>query len=128
MLAANPIAVHINGRLIMDRMVTCCLLVLACLSGGAYGQSLPPLTRYDNFNQKFLDPLKWNTWGACITSNWQGLECVREIQNGHLRLAHRGFGARDIDSGSQFGAANLNFANPSSIKSITTDLVVRDVG
>ena len=126
MLAANPIAVHINGRWIMDRIVTCCLLVLACLSGGAYGQSLPPLTRYDNFNQKFLDPNKWATSSPCFT--WNVLECVREIQNGQLRLAVRGFGTNDSNQGGQYAESELHFPRPATIKSIATQLVVRRVG
>ena len=38
---------------------------------------------YDNFNEKWIDPARWLTgapgcWGL-------SLECVRQIQNGHLR-------------------------------------------
>jgi hypothetical protein len=55
------------------------------------------------------------------------MECVREIQAGHLRLAHRNFGQRDSDVGFQFGGDTLTIANPASITNLTTDLMVRDV-
>src|SRR5258708_39796937 len=55
------------------------------------------------------------------------MECVREIQDGQLHLAHRGFGNRDSDVGFQFGSASLYFIDPSSITSITTDLTVRSI-
>jgi len=81
---------------------------------------------YDNFNHALLDPLKW-TLPACSQANGQEMECVREIQDGQLHLAHRGFGNRDSDVGFQFGAASLYFIDPSSITSITTDLTVRSI-
>jgi len=107
----------------MDRMLAWCLLWLACLSGGAYGQWSPPLVRFDNFNQKFLDPNKWATSSPCFT--WTVLDCVREIQNGQLRLGVRGFGATDSNQGSQYAESELHFLRPSTIKSIATDLVLR---
>ena len=55
------------------------------------------------------------------------MECVREIQAGQLRLAHRNFGQRDSDVGFQFGSDTLTIANPASITNIVTDLTVRDV-
>src|SRR5262249_14840593 len=112
-----------TGGLIMDRMLACCLLWLACLSGSAYGQWSPPLVRFDNFNQKFLDPNKWATSSPCFT--WTVLDCVREIQNGQLRLGVRGFGATDSNQGSQYAESELHFLRPSTIKSIATDLVLR---
>jgi hypothetical protein len=54
------------------------------------------------------------------------LECVREIAQGKLRLAHRNFGLRDSDEGVSVGSNAVNFVNPSSIKSITTDVTVRN--
>src|SRR5216110_1841122 len=77
---------------------------------------------YDNFNTKLLDPQKWNTYGACYSSNGQEMECVREINNGKLFLAHRNFGQTDSDTGIQFGGAFLNFSNSAPITSITTDV------
>lgn len=82
---------------------------------------------YDDFNQRLLNPLKWNTFGACFTENGLELECTREIQGGQLRMVHRNFGQRDNDVGFQFGSASLSFANPASIKRITTDLLVRNI-
>jgi hypothetical protein len=81
-------------------------------------------TLYDDFNQSFVNPSKWSTNSACFTTNGLEQECVREIQNGQLRLAHRNFGNRDTDQGFQFGSANVNFAHPARIKSITTEMTV----
>jgi len=91
-----------------------------------YAQSSAGLVLYDNFDERFLSPLKWNTFGACYTSNGKELECVREIRDERLRLAHRTFGERESDAGSQVGEASLYFANPGAIKSITTGLVIRN--
>jgi hypothetical protein len=109
----------------MDRIVTCSLLVLVCLSGAMYGQSSPPLVRYDNFNQRFLNPNKWATSSPCFT--WTVLDCVREIQNGQLRLAVRGYGASDSNQGGQYGESELHFLRPATIKSVATQMVVKRV-
>ena len=47
------------------------------------------LVLYDNFDERFLDPTKWEGqfFGACSTVT--ALECVREIQDEKLRLAAR---------------------------------------
>ncbi|SRR5260370_692157 len=94
-------------------------VLLATLSCAAQTTTL-----YDNFKGKLLDPSKWSTSGACFTTNGLELECVREIENGKLRLVHRNFGNRDTDTGFQFGAATIVFANPSLIKSITADVTL----
>lgn len=77
---------------------------------------------YDNFNSRWLDPSKWVPTANC----WNGLplECVREIQNGQLRLAIRSFGASNSDSGDLQTASFLLFANPTSIRSITATVTV----
>jgi hypothetical protein len=100
-------------------------VTLACTTSKA--TSAQTATLYDNFNQQFLSPSKWNTSGACFTANGQELECVREIQHGKLRLAHRSFGQNDSDSGAQFGEVNVRFTNAALIKGISTDLVIQDV-
>ena len=82
---------------------------------------------YDNFNDKLLSASRWSPVPACYAGGGLELECVREIQNGKLHLAHRNFGQRNSDTGLQLGGAAVGFANPASIKSITTDLVVRQV-
>jgi hypothetical protein len=82
---------------------------------------------YDNFNHRLLDASKWSTVGACFTDDGQELECVREIQYGKLHMAHRNFGGRDSDVGFSFGSVNVYFIDPTSIKSITTDLTVRSI-
>jgi hypothetical protein len=87
------------------------------------GDQQDRLVYYDTFNQRWLDPEKWSAWGP-YCSNWGTLECVREIQNGRLRLAVRNIGATDSDSGFQFGQSDLQFANPLEIKSITADVTL----
>lgn len=101
-------------------LVPACLLYV-CLSAEA--QSPQELSLYDNFNQQFLNPNKWATSSPCFT--WSVLECVREIQNGQLRLAVRGYGATDSNQGNQYGESELHFTNPTPIKSIATQLIVR---
>ena len=102
-----------------------CFVLLASLSYMLYAQQPSSnLVLYDNFDNKFLNPSKWNTVGACYTDNGMELECVREIRDERLHLAHRNFGNRDSNVGNQFGSAAVSFVNPSQIKSITTDLVV----
>ncbi len=77
---------------------------------------------YDTFNQKWLDPAKWLATGPYCSG---ALECVREIQNGHLRLALREFGATDSDSGTQGSLLNLDLVSPEAVNSITADVVLR---
>jgi hypothetical protein len=82
---------------------------------------------YDNFHDRLLSPDRWALSDACGSDNGREMECVREIANGKLHLAHRQFGLRDSDQGTQFGIAQLNFANPWLIKSVSTDVVVQDI-
>lgn len=104
------------------------LLLFAALPCAAQNAaSTQSSTLYDNFSHHLLNPSKWNTFNACFTANGQEMECVREIQEGKLRLAHRNFGQRDSDTGFQFGDANVSFVNPTAITSITTNLAVRDI-
>jgi hypothetical protein len=109
------------------RNFTCtwiCLAMIVCLSLPSMAQRAPSsLVSYDNFNRQFLDPNKWQVSSPCFT--WTVLECVREIQNGQLRLAVRGAGATDSNSGNQYGESQLLFKNPSRIKSISTQLTIR---
>jgi hypothetical protein len=77
---------------------------------------------YDTFNERWLDPAKWLTGLDCGPLT---LECVREIQNGQLRLATRQFGATDSDSGIQFANPALFFSNPNTINSIASDITLQ---
>jgi hypothetical protein len=100
------------------------LAVIFCLSvPGMAQQSSSSFVLYDNFNRQLLDPNKWQPSSACFT--WTVFECVREIQNGQLRLAVRGAGATNSNSGNQYGESQLLFTNPSRIKSISTQLTIR---
>ena len=100
------------------------LAVIVLLSLAAMAQqSSSSSVLYDNFNRQFLDPNKWQLSSPCFT--WTVLECVREIQNGQLRLAVRGYGATDSNAGNQYGESELLFVNPSNIKSILAQVTVR---
>ncbi|HMK22416.1 MAG TPA: hypothetical protein VK466_08770 [Terriglobales bacterium] len=87
---------------------------------------------YDDFNHRWLDPAKWaavpdeagpNYKEACYFSS-NVLECVREIQDGRLRLEVACYGARDSDQGTQYGESKL-LLTPQSLKSLTADVTVR---
>ena len=110
-------------------LITCvCMFGMASAqdvtSGKAY--TVPPFTTklYDDFNHEFLSPALWNTF--CYASN-VSLECAVEIQDGQLRLARRIPGQKNSNAGFQVGVTTASFSNPASIKSITTDLVIRDI-
>jgi hypothetical protein len=103
-------------------MLSLSLLITLGFSFQALAQQ-PTTVLYDNFNQGFLSPSKWNTSSPCFT--WTVLECVREIQNGELRLAVRGYGSKDSNVGSQYGESELHFLKPAPIRSIATQLVIR---
>jgi hypothetical protein len=105
-----------------------CFVLLVFLSHMVHAQQASSnLVLYDDFDERFLNPTKWNTFGACYSGNGMELECVREIRDEKLHLAHRNFGNRDTNVGFQFGQAALSFVNPSQIKSITSDLTVHGV-
>ena len=78
---------------------------------------------YDNFSGQWIDPSRWltgvpNCWGL-------SLECVREIQNGQLRLLARNIGGNGGNSGTQWSQSDLYFPAASNIFSITADVTVR---
>lgn len=113
---------RISIRNFVQRSVFSC--VILCLSLLAVAQEpSAPMVPYDNFNRQFLDPNKWGTSSPCFT--WTVLECVREIQNGQLRLAVRGYGTTNSNASNQYGESELQFNNPSRIRSIATQLIVR---
>jgi len=79
---------------------------------------------YDTFNGPWISPAKWLAGGpGCDQGNT--LECVREIQNGHLRMEVRNVGATDSDAGLQFTGSELHFVNPEAINSIAADVTVQ---
>lgn len=84
------------------------------------------LVPYDNFDERFLDPSRW-AYAFCFSDSGLELECVREIRDEQLHLAHRHFGLTDSNSGLQNGGAGVGFANSETIKTIQTDLVVQGV-
>lgn len=85
-------------------------------------QSAASLHLYDNFNKPFIDTSKW-------TAQWQcgspAMECVREIEQGQLRLRSRAYGATNSDTGTQFGNSGVNLTN-SSVTDISVQMLVRN--
>jgi len=76
---------------------------------------------YDDFSEGFIDPSKWSVLPMC---GFTGYDCAREVQHGHLRLAVRGYGDPNSDSGTSFAASQVMFRNPNSIGSIQLNLNV----
>jgi hypothetical protein len=83
-------------------------------------------TLYDNFDHKLLNPSRW-AYAFCFSGSGQELECVREIRNEQLHIAHRSFGLTTSDTGQQNGGSGIGFANSQTIKTVKTDLVVRSL-
>jgi hypothetical protein len=111
------------------RVAFACLIVAFAAVPVVVAQPFPSAISpfYDDFNHRWLDPAKWQVGPNCWTS---GLECVREIEDGKLRLALRSFGARDSSSGVQMSDSSLPFPQglATSITSIRTDVSVRAHG
>lgn len=109
--------------------LTFVLIMLVVTVGQAQvtsGQESCPTTScqrvYDRFDGKWLDAGKWQA----IKPQCGGtLECVREIQNGQLRLAVRNFGRTDSDSGVQWSESEVNFLDPNAVTSIQADITLR---
>ena len=113
-----------SARDTLWRIMIVCFVLLAYLSRMVYAQQPSMgLVLYDTFNQKFLDPTKWSTLGACSTFSF--LECVREIQDRSLRLEVRNYGATNSNEGIQYGPSELHFIDPVPIRTIAAQLVVR---
>jgi hypothetical protein len=77
---------------------------------------------YDRFDGKWLDAEKWQSTNPQC---WGVLECVREIQNGKLRLAVRNTGRTDTDSGVQWSESEVYFIDPNAVTSIQADVTLR---
>src|SRR5436305_1590229 len=81
---------------------------------------------YDTFTEPWLNPDKWEAMGPFCAQGLT-LECVREIQDGRLRLALRNMGDGGSDSGEQFSDDQLYFTNPNAIRTIKADVALRRV-
>jgi hypothetical protein len=67
------------------------------------------LKLYDNFNSAYLDPARWYVqWGCSGLTN---LECVRQIQEGHLHPRARASGDRTTNSGNEYGNSEIYLVN-----------------
>jgi hypothetical protein len=97
------------------------LFILATLPCAAQTLKL-----YDDFDGKFISPSRW-AYAFCYSSDGPELECVREIRDEKLHLAHREFGLTNSNTGQQNGGAGVGFGNPETIKTIKTDMVVQGV-
>jgi hypothetical protein len=99
------------------------LTVLPLMNWAGQNQQGSPVY-YDTFNGPWIDPAKWLA-GSLGCDQGNNLECVREIQNGRLRMEVRNLGATDSDAGFQFTASELHFVNPQAINSIAADVTVQ---
>jgi hypothetical protein len=111
------------------RVVLASAAMLMLLGGVGIGQETKPAI-YDDFSQRWLDPDRWDMltgWISCWSHN---LECVREIQNGKLRLASRTIGERGSDDGNFYSSAELLFNHDLTavLTSIQADVTVREFG
>src|SRR5215469_13732922 len=80
----------------------------------------------ENFKYKFINHSRWE-YAFCFSSNGPELECVREIRDEQLHIAHRSFGLTNSNTGQLNGGAGIGFANSQTIKAVQTDLVVRSM-
>jgi hypothetical protein len=106
------------------KLCSLALMFIAALAPTSWAQKQQPassLHLYDTFNQKFIDPAKWSSVWQCGPP---ALDCVREIQNDHLRLGIRAYGATDSNSGTQFAGSSVNLT-ASSVTDIAAQVVVR---
>ena len=113
----------------MRRMVLVSGLLAGCVAASAAtAQDAATVTTgslYDSFRGPFIDPQKWDGVGG-LSRNTP--ELVREVRNGHLRLAARTYGNRWADSGGEFDLAELDFKDPQTITSFGAWVVVTSVG
>jgi hypothetical protein len=83
-------------------------------------QSQSGLKLYDNFDGRIINPSKWIPLQDCVGPV---MECVREVEDDHLRLRVRDYGATDTNDGSQQGITPLGLA-ADSVTDIAADLTV----
>ena len=101
-----------------------CLLIVAvpCVAHAQVASA----AIYDDFQHRLIDPAKWSA-GRYICGTGT-LECVREVQNGQLRLAVRNVGFTDSDSGAWYSESVLPFRSDVSaaVTAIRSDITVRE--
>ena len=100
------------------------LLSCTMLNPIARAQNRKPsvLHLYDNFNQAFIDPSKWTPIWQCGPP---AMECVREIENGQLRLRVRSYGANNSNSGNQYSYSTVDLT-ASSVNTLAATVTVRN--
>jgi len=103
------------------------LILVTGLAALTWAQEPSTSSRYyDTFTEHWLNPAKWEPIGPFCAQGLT-LECVREIQNGHLRLALRNVGDSGSDLGGQYSDDQLIFTNPNAIQSVKVDVTLRQV-
>jgi hypothetical protein len=79
------------------------------------------LRLYDNFSSPNLDPARWFVGYAC--SDPTTLECVRQIENGHLHMRVRAYGDRNSNAGTEYGHDEL-FLSDAAVTDIAADVTI----
>jgi len=97
------------------------LLPVLCLA-----QQSSSIQLFDNFNSPWIDPTKWAAVPTCsatqfldTTASLNLVDCIRAIQSNQLHLMVKAYGHVDGDTDRQFGPAELYFANPNAIQTIS---------
>ncbi len=97
------------------------LLPVLCLA-----QQSGSIQLYDNFNSPWIVPTKWAAVPTCsatqfldTTASLNLVDCIRAIQSNQLHLMVKAYGHVDSDPDRQFGPAELYFANPNAIQTIS---------
>ncbi|MHC1728987.1 MAG: hypothetical protein AB9866_23805 [Syntrophobacteraceae bacterium] len=103
------------------KKVTVFFFILFAVTWTSPALALESLVLYDNFSNTYINQSKW--YG--LESGNGGLETIRAIESGKLRLMERYRGRTDSDIGDTGGSGiRLAFVNSSKINSIRADVRV----
>jgi len=114
------------------KLILSCTVVLIVILTGISSQAQEPLTLYDNFESKYLDPDLWFGSVETFTGGWV-LESGRQIKTeptyGYkgLTLLHRGYGSTDSDSGRATMRNRLYFSDGTKITTIQAKVQAKKV-
>jgi len=95
------------------------------------GQAQESLALYDNFEVKFLDPIKWLGAEALTNAGSLILESSRQIKKepiyGYkgLNILHRGYGGTTVDSGISFTSTRLVIPDGSDVETLQATVQVK---
>jgi hypothetical protein len=82
---------------------------------------------YDTFNDRLIDPSKWISNYPEPCGIGSALECVREIEDGHLHLRVRNYGSMDNNGPGRGAALGLLLTSPSGVMDLAMEVMVRKV-